>query len=137
VAARGFTLIELLISIAIAAILASVALPSYSDYMRRARISEAFGALGEYRTRMETAYNNNGNYGVAGCSVAVPAATANFSFGCELRAGGQDFGVTATGAGSTAGYGYAIDSGGNRTTVAFKGQGGMPRACWLHKGTEC
>ena len=43
--ARGFTLIELLIAVAIVAILASVALPSYADYVRRSRTTDAFNTL--------------------------------------------------------------------------------------------
>lgn len=133
--ARGFTLIELLVAIAIVAILASVALPSYSDYVRRGRLTEAFNVLAEYRTRMELAYNNNGNYGVSDCSLAAPT-TDNFALTCTLGSDGQDFGATATGTGSMVGYAYAIDGGGNRTTSAFKGVS-VAKACWLQKGDEC
>ncbi len=135
--ARGFTLIELLITMAIVAILASVAMPSYADYVRRARLADAFNTLAEYRTRMEIAYNNNGNYGVKGCSVAAAAATDYFTFGCALTANGQDFTATAAGAGAVAGYTYSIDGSGVRRTTAFKDQSGMPKPCWMQKGTEC
>lgn len=133
----GFTLIELMIAVAVVAILAAVAIPSYVDYIRRAHMAEAFDTLSDYGTRMEIAYNNNGNYGVAACSVAVPGATDHFGYGCALAAGGQNFTVTATGAGAMAGFSFALDGGGNRTTTAYLGQGGMPRACWLLRGTEC
>ena len=137
VEARGFTLIELLIAVAIAAILAAVAIPSYADYVRRSRLTEAMDVLSNFATRMEVAYNNNGNYGVNSCAVAAPATGANFSFGCTLASGGQNFTATATGSGAVSGYAYSVDGGGNRSTTAFGGQGGMPKGCWLLRGTEC
>ena len=40
--ARGFTLIELMVAVAVAGILASVALPSYSAYMLRSRVPPTY-----------------------------------------------------------------------------------------------
>jgi general secretion pathway protein G len=37
----GFTLVELLIALAIAAVLAAIALPAYSNYLERARVNQA------------------------------------------------------------------------------------------------
>jgi type IV pilus assembly protein PilE len=42
---RGFTLIELVVAMLIAAILAAIAIPSYSNYVRKARRAEVKSAL--------------------------------------------------------------------------------------------
>lgn len=50
---RGFTLIELNIVVAIVAILASVALPSYRDYVERARVAEVVLQIDAMRTKAQ------------------------------------------------------------------------------------
>jgi type IV pilus assembly protein PilA len=47
---QGFTLIELMIVVAIIAILAAIALPAYSDYTKRAKVSEVILAASALRT---------------------------------------------------------------------------------------
>lgn len=42
---RGFTLVEILIVLAVITILLGVAIPSYSDYLKRSQINEAFNLL--------------------------------------------------------------------------------------------
>ena len=42
---KGFTLVELMITVAIVAILAAIAIPSYNQYVLRANRAEAQGEL--------------------------------------------------------------------------------------------
>ncbi|MDM0115276.1 type IV pilin protein [Variovorax sp. J22R133] len=108
---RGFTLIELMIVVAVVAILSMIAVPSYTDYLRRGQVQEAPGALADYRTRMEQYYQDNRNYGTGGnCGVVIPTAKY-FDFTCNSDAAtGQTYLATATGkGGQVAGLAYTVN----------------------------
>lgn len=63
---KGFTLIELMIVVAIIAILAAIALPAYSDYTKKAKVSEVILAASAVRTAVSEYAAGNG---------ALPPAT--------------------------------------------------------------
>jgi type IV pilus assembly protein PilE len=152
-AARGFTLIELMVVVALVAILAAVAMPSYGDYLRRGALPEAFTHLSDLRVKMEQYYQDNRNYGNTGATTCAnnnaptwanfaPTGATRFTFGCALAGssgtGNQSYTLTATGvAGSrTAGHVYTITQDNVQRTTSFKGQT-VAKTCWLVRGSEC
>lgn len=60
--ASGFTLIELMITVAILAILLSIAIPNYSNYLLRAKRSEGRSTLMDVIARQERFYSDNQRY---------------------------------------------------------------------------
>ncbi|ABK89318.1 pilin [Francisella tularensis subsp. novicida] len=58
---KGFSLVELMVVIAIIAILAAVAIPMYSNYTDRAKLSSDLSRLGGVKAQLADAIaNNNG-----------------------------------------------------------------------------
>jgi type IV pilus assembly protein PilE len=136
---RGFTLIELMVTVAILAILAAIALPSYSDYVLRGRLVEAMSTLAGHRVKMEQFYQDNRTYVgacVAGTIAATPAATQNFTYACNIP-DAQTYTVSATGQGSLSGFVYTIDQSNNQATTVSGGAASAgyssSTTCWVRK----
>lgn len=133
---KGFTLIELMIVVAIIGIIASIALPSYSDYVRRAKITEATSTLADLRIRMEQYFQDNRSYAGAPATFCTPAGnTVHFSFECTGEPDDSTYEITATGIGDMAGYSYTINQDNLKTSSVPSDGGGN---CWaMKKGDTC
>lgn len=145
--ARGFTLIEVMIVVAIVAILASVAVPAYTQYIRRGAMQEAFTNLASQRVRLEQFYQDNRAYGPTAATTCGNAA-ANaldiadnkyFDYSCTTSNSGQNYTITATGKSSSTvnGYAYTLGDSGAKGTTQFAGATATA-ACWAIKSaSEC
>ena len=67
---KGFTLIELMIVVAIIGILATIALPAYSNYVRSGKATEATSTLASARVQMEQHFQDNRTYVGGPCPAA-------------------------------------------------------------------
>jgi type IV pilus assembly protein PilE len=98
---NGFTLVELMVTVAVLAIIASIAYPSYREQMRKTYRSEAKAALMDAATRAERHYTQFGNYGG---TIPIPTTTENGYYTLNLvaatTASPQTFTITATRAGT-------------------------------------
>jgi type IV pilus assembly protein PilE len=147
VSQRGFTLIELMIVVAVVAILARIAYPSYADYLVRGKLSEAMAQLSAMRIKLEQHFQDNRTY-VGACDVnsAAPLPSSvdakYFNYACTLNA--TSFTVTATGkqaqglSDGTNSFIYTIDQSGNRVTTSTKWGTCTNTPCWvLRRDCSC
>lgn len=73
---RGFTLVEMIIVVTMIAILASIAIPSYRNYVMRANRTVAKTSLVELQARQESYYVDRKRYATLLTSLAYPADPA-------------------------------------------------------------
>lgn len=129
----GFTVIELMIIVTIIGILAAIAIPNYTQYLRRGKAAEATATLADLRIRMEQFYQDNRTYvGFANCA----PATAAFTYTCNSPAAtATTYTLAATGQGDMVNFSFTINEANARTST-FDGTG--PVNCWLKaKGGTC
>ena len=95
----GFTLIELMITVVVIAILASLAYPSYTNYIERSNLAEAKSALMEAASQMERYYTSNYEYAVIDLDVDLTEKNPYSVSNPSISTSGGGFLISATGSG--------------------------------------
>jgi type IV pilus assembly protein PilE len=138
----GFTLIELLIVIAIIGILSAIALPSYRDYVIRAKIPEATSTLSTKRVQMEQYFQDNHTYVGAPACASDASTSQYFSFVCNPVATATTYTLVASGTGSMSGFSYSItETNARSSSIASPAKASFistARPCWIvRSGGTC
>lgn len=135
---QGFTLIEVMITVAIVAILSAIAIPAYSEYVLRARITEATNALSDMRLKMERFYQDNRRYDAVppACTLNTvappPSPTAHFNYACNVT-GRDTYVVQAIGTGSMNLFTFQIDQSNTRSTPSVPAGWVTSVSCWVQR----
>ena len=130
--AAGFTLIEVMITVAIIGILATIAMPAYTDYVTRGRLAEAHSTLADMRIRMEQFYQDNRTY--AGAPACTGTTGQHFAFSCVGTLDATQFTAQAQGLGFT----FTINQANARATTAVPSGWTSNAGCWVtKKGGVC
>lgn len=132
---KGFTLIELMIVVAVIGILASIAVPSYTDYVKRGKAAEATSTLADLRVKMEQYFQDNHTY-VGGPCAPTAGTVKYFAYACTVAtATAYTIGATPVSGQGMTGFAFSIDQN-NAKTSTFDGTTGA--TCWLtSKGGSC
>jgi type IV pilus assembly protein PilE len=153
---QGFTLIELMIVVVLIAVLASIALPQYTNYVKRGKAMEATSQLADMRVKLEQWYQDNRTW-VGACadstSTALPgrpggAGVKYFTYTCPVANlttttyKVQADGTVTGGDQSMPGFSYTIDQTNAKTTTLTASSGWVTATttynCWItRKGDAC
>jgi type IV pilus assembly protein PilE len=128
--AKGFSLIELMTVVAVIAILSTIVLPAYGDYVKRGKLVDASTQLSDGRVKMEQFFQDNRTYVGGPC----PATSKFFTFTCE-NLSNSTYTLVARGKDTVTGFDYQIDQNNAKASTTPWGDGGT---CWvMRKGDAC
>ena len=131
---NGFTLIEVMITVAIISILASVALPSYTQYIVRSRLTEGSQSLASMGVTMDQYFMDTGSYlkkasTTGDCGRLSPTNPKYMTYSCSATATTFLAKMSGTLAGTE--YEFTLNEIGERKTTKPE-----TKSCWKI-GSSC
>jgi type IV pilus assembly protein PilE len=133
----GFTLLELMIVVVVISILAAIAVPSYTQYVTRSRLTDGFSSLASAQSSAEQFWSNNRTYVGFNTAAGFPQNTAYFSYNLSNQTT-STYTLTATGLKTLTGFVFTIDQNGNKATTGVPAGWTASATCWIYKkGGEC
>ncbi|KAF1069353.1 MAG: Fimbrial protein [Pseudomonas citronellolis] len=131
--AGGFTLIELMITVLVMALLAAIAIPSYSSYVLRGHRSEGQALLSEAVARQERYFAQNNAYASSAAGLNMTTYVANlqyYTLGITSD-GSSTYTLTATATGSQASDKACTTLSVNQAgTRSYTGTASSASDCW-------
>jgi type IV pilus assembly protein PilA len=98
---QGFTLIELMIVVAIVGILAAIAIPAYSDYVVRSKVSEAMASAGACKTSVSEYISTKGVAALTASNAGCSSAGTQYTVAPVVTGGSGVITIGVTGTNST------------------------------------
>ena len=96
----GVTLVELMITIAVIAVITTIALPAYNNYIREGHFATMRATVNGLRTVIEDYHLENGNFGSSGNLVGLTAIDGRFDWDPGGDLGGYNYTVAISGSNS-------------------------------------